>query len=345
MALLTKSVDYKYIGGAQGSAYVPGRLAVPKLMCSGWIDRVPTMPGERRIGPVRDNYTLGQAYELGDTGIKPCGYTQGLVEGNWDFPGLGTTDCYAQYMLNEYPKPVDVGDPRIGRQVVAQAVAVLYREGFFNFDQLMLATLRKTNKYLSDADLKKLVMSLPYNGIAREMAGRPIYAIGVELPAAPAAPAINAVSPTLSQRTMLMNDGWNSTSRSRNQLQGGRFYEHKVNLGTRAVFTGLGQMGMDSLPMGMYPVGVLSDASGTWAVEAGVKVHLLRSALAPTSTVRIFREAGGIACVVTSATGATTAWRSSAVQGAVYVYTKMFTGNDSIKDFALADGAVQYGAA
>jgi hypothetical protein len=245
--------------------------------------------------------------------------------GHWQFLDLGTAGVPKVHRLSEYPANIDVSDPRTGRQVVALAAAVLYRAG---------AAL--------DASVSKAVASkLSYDFISRNAAAVDVYAVGVRLPAVPSASAVAAVSPTPSQMVKLTNSGWNSTSRSRSPLDKGAFYSHSVVPNSRATFVGIGTKGLDMLPIGAYPAGVLSDAGGTYAVEYGVKKYLMRSILSATSQVRIFKDTSNrVHCMVTGGNS----YRSSVVNGDVYIYAKMYNGDDTLTDFGLSSGAIQYGS-
>jgi len=304
MAILRKNTGFKYIGGNPGAAYIPGHAAYPQMTCSGYVIGIPWMPGPRNIGA----FCVDRA-----------------DNGHWQFLDLGTAGVPKVHRLSEYPANIDVSDPRTGRQVVALAAAVLYRAG---------AAL--------DASVSKAVASkLSYDFISRNAAAVDLYAVGVLLPAVPSAAAKAAISPTPAQMVKLTNAGWNSTSRSRSPLDKGMFYNHSVIPGSRATFIGIGTKGMDMHPTGAYPVGILSDADGTYAVEYGVKKYLLRDILSATSQVRIFKDTSNrVHCMVADGRS----YRSSVVNGDVYIYAKMYNGDDTLTGFRLSSGAIQYGS-
>jgi hypothetical protein len=318
MAILRKNTGFQYIGGNPGAAYIPGHAAYPQMPCSGYVVGIPWMPGPRNIG----SFFVDQA----DVGF-------------WRFIDLGTSDVPKVHRLSEHPVSIDVVDPRTGKQVVALALAVLHRAGA-NIDAEFSAELSRRNR-LSQADAAKAASRIGYDFLSRNAAAMDVYAIGVRLPAVPSAPAVAAVSPTPSQMVKLTNSGWNSTSRSRSPLDKGAFYSHSVVQNSRATFVGIGTKGLDMLPIGAYPVGVLSDADGTYAVEYGVKKALLQGILSAASQVRVFKDTSNrVHCMVTGGGS----YRSSIVNGDVYIYTKMYTGDDTLTGFGLSSGAIQYGS-
>ncbi len=166
-------------------------------------------------------------------------------------------------------------------------------------------------------------------------------------PATPLVPSSPGVPPTPQQINYSLNSGWNSWARSVNQIPVGGFCQLAVSPGSRGAFFGAGREGMDGLGIHTFSHGILSDLSGLWIYEAGVKVTRLSLTTSTADLLRIVRQSDfRVAYIVTR--GVQTFSYTSLAAGyrlPMYAYGYLYSGGDSINSAVITTGEVQYGSA
>ena len=166
-------------------------------------------------------------------------------------------------------------------------------------------------------------------------------------PATPIVPASPGVPPTPQQINYSLNSGWNSWARSVNQIPAGNFCQLSISPGSRGAFFGLGGRGMEGLGIHAFPHGIISDSSGLWIYEAGVKVVRLSLTNDASDKLRIVRQSDlRIAYIITR--GVHTFSYTSAAYGSslpLYAYGYLYSGGDSVNSAEIITGEVQYGSA
>ena len=166
-------------------------------------------------------------------------------------------------------------------------------------------------------------------------------------PATPLIPASPGVPPTPQQINYSLNSGWNSWARSVNQIPAGNFCQLSISPGSRGAFFGLGRNGMEGLGIHAFPHGILSDSSGLWIYEAGVKVVRLSLTNDASDKLRIVRQSDlRIAYIITRGVQ-TFSYTSLEIGSALplYAYGYLYSGGDSVNSAEIITGEVQYGSA
>ena len=166
-------------------------------------------------------------------------------------------------------------------------------------------------------------------------------------PATPLIPASPGVPPTPQQINYSLNSGWNSWARSVGQIAVGRFCQLSVSPGSRGAFFGLGRKGMDGAGIHRFSHGIISDSSGLWIYEAGVKVIRLSPINDAADKLRIVRQSDlRVAYIITR--GVQTFSYTSLASGPalpLYAYGYLYSGGDSVNSAEIITGEVQYGSA
>lgn len=163
----------------------------------------------------------------------------------------------------------------------------------------------------------------------------------------PLIPARPGVPPTQQQINYSLNSGWNSWARSVNQIPAGNFCQLSISPGSRGAFFGLGGRGMEGLGIHAFPHGIISDSSGLWIYEAGVKVVRLSLTNDASDKLRIVRQSDlRIAYIITRGVQ-TFSYTSLEIGSALplYAYGYLYSGGDSVNSAEIITGEVQYGSA
>lgn len=140
-------------------------------------------------------------------------------------------------------------------------------------------------------------------------------------------PGTPGVPATPSQIITSLNLGWNSTSRAIDPLEAGSSLLFTVKNGVRGVFVGVGHGTLAGLPISMFGIGLMIDASGVHVFENGVQVHELAASYTALTEFRIERNTVG---AITYKADAVEYTSSNAVSGDVYPHAYMYSGGDRI---------------
>lgn len=147
-------------------------------------------------------------------------------------------------------------------------------------------------------------------------------------PAQPAIPGSPGSPPKPAQIITSKNLGWNSHSRAISPLAVDTLFTFTVKNGVRGVFVGVGEAGLDGMPIRTFEFGLMIDGTGVHVRENGVSVHQLAVFYTKNTVFQIERNSLGQ--IIYRADTSEYVSASGDPGGVLYPYVYMYSGGDRV---------------
>lgn len=172
-------------------------------------------------------------------------------------------------------------------------------------------------------------------------------------PAVGGSPGISGTpgtSGTASQIKTYLNQGWNSHSRSIEEITPGKYLKYTVADGVQGVMISIGVHGKDNHGVNQFTQSILVDKVGITVFEDGVKIDTIKHSYEADSEIRLYRQPDNkVSCVVTTGTETIVhVFNNDASEYKtvpLYLYCHMYTADDTVTSAEHKTGEVHFGAA
>ena len=156
------------------------------------------------------------------------------------------------------------------------------------------------------------------------------------------------IPPTAGQIITGLNIGWNSWSRSVDQIDTDRYLRYTMANGVTGVFIGVSTHGVEGQQIASFKHGIIVDLTGIHIYESGVVVQTIRDSHSSESYIRIVRQIdNSIVYVVTTGTQTIVHVRGAATQSKLmplYAYAYIYQSGDVVISNEIKTGEVLFGA-